>query len=102
QLSKEGRRLYTTSQTEANDLVTKESYAFDGTPCYVFAAPAFGLAPLFRLDNKAQNDHLLTTSPPEAQQAISQFGYKGQGIAAHVLTAYAPGTVPLFRLSKAD
>ena len=94
--------FYTTSDLEASQRVTSDGYALGDVAGYLFACPIAGLLPLYRLDNKQQDDQLLTTSVAEAQQAATEHSYEGQGVAAYVLTSYAPGTVPFFRLSKSS
>jgi hypothetical protein len=95
----QGKQLYTTKTDEAYQAIGR-GYTLDAVPCYVYVSPAYGLAPLLKLDNEAQQDSFFTTSLLEAQQAVSR-GYKGDEVAGYVLTSYVPGTLPVYRLSKA-
>ena len=95
----QGKQLYTTKVDEAYQAIVK-GYTLDSVPCYLYTSAAYGLTPLLRLDNDAQQDSLFTTSLLEAQQAIAR-GYTGEGVAGYVLTSYVPGTLPVYRLSKA-
>lgn len=95
-----GDQLYTTSNDEAQEAISKNGFALNGIPCHVFTNPVLGLMPLLRLQNQERKDSLFTTSLTEAQQAAAQ-GYAGQGVAGYVLSSYVPGTAPVYQLSKA-
>jgi len=91
--------MYTTSAEEAYAAISSKGFTVSGLPCYVFANPIAGLAPLYLLDNPTQQDSLLTSSLAEAQDAVAH-GYTGQVEVGHVLTNFVPGSVPVYRLSK--
>ena len=97
-LDPQGQQLYTTNTDEAYEAISK-GFALDSVPCHLSTTAAYGLTPLLRLNNEAQQDALFTTSLVEAQQAVAH-GYAGDGVVGHVLTAYVPGTVPVYRLTK--
>ena len=96
----QGNQLHTTSQDEAYEALSKNEVTLEGVTCYLFSSPAYGLAPLFWLENDAQSDSLLTTSLVEAQQAAAH-GYAGKGVAGYVLTSYVTGALPIYRMSGA-
>jgi hypothetical protein len=94
----QGKQRYTTKTDDAYDALSK-GMSLDNVPCYVFMSAAYGLTPLLRLDNAAQQDSLFTTSLLEAQQAMAH-GYTSDGVAGHVLASYVPGVVPVYQLTK--
>jgi hypothetical protein len=57
-------------------------------------------APLFRLANPVQGDHLYTTSVSERDQAVANLGYVSEGAAADVSATAQSGLVPLYRVSR--
>jgi hypothetical protein len=59
-------------------------------------------APLFRLYDTIQGDHLYTTSSAERDQAVATLGYTDEGIAAYVSATPQNGLVPLYRLWNAS
>jgi hypothetical protein len=96
----DGKYVYTSVSSEADEWVKNDGYTLNGVIGHVFPMPGLGLAPLYRLDGPEQQ-HLFTPSPAEAQQAIAQLGYVVHSVTAYVLTAFIPGALPLYRLNKA-
>lgn len=92
------KHLYTTSVTEREDSVTRNSYQDEGIAGYVSDSPAQGAIPFYRLFNQQSFDHFYTTSVKERDNSVAHHGYLEQGVTGYVFAAQIPGTIPLYRL----
>ena len=93
-----GDHFYTTSSAERDSAVSVNGYRTEGVACYVFANPATGTTPLYRLFHSTSGDHFYTTSSAERDTAVSAHGYAAQGVTGNAFGGQQAGTTPLYRL----
>lgn len=94
------RQVYTTAGIRV-DVIPFNSYAAEGTACFVFPFQAMETTNLFRLYNPVNGDHFYTTSTVERDNAAANLGYVREDAADTTYFAFTSpghGRVALYRL----
>ena len=76
--------FYTTSETEADEVVRSDGYVNRGYVGYIYPSAICGAVPLYRLYEEKQYDHYYTTNETGRDYWLKH-GYTSQGIAGYVL-----------------
>ncbi|TAK89556.1 hypothetical protein EPO04_00370 [Patescibacteria group bacterium] len=91
--------MYTTSETEKNQLIATKGYVDQGIAGYVYEKSVPGSVPLYRLYSANLTDHFYTNSETQRSQAKAGGGrYVDEGITGYVMTSQVSGTTPLYQL----
>ena len=93
--------FYTISTVERDEAVAHAGFTNERVECSVYAQPAPGTTPLYRLFSYGTGDHFYTINERERDEYIAQHGYSLEGVECHVfaIQTFPPsGRRPLYRL----